>query len=142
MILQSHRDGTCTPFTIIRMGKRVRRLRIALGLPGSFTLDACRHGGMTELEEAELTDGQGRALSGHRTQRAYEGYAKRTLKRALPATRKRYAHRLASAGAANPEAERAGPGNPEAANAQRTDFQNAPRPDIQNDNPRERNGIA
>ena len=39
----------------------------------TFTLDACRHGGMTELEEAELTDGQGRALSGHRTQRAYEG---------------------------------------------------------------------
>jgi hypothetical protein len=28
---------------------------------------ACRHGGMTELEEAELTDGQGRALSAHRT---------------------------------------------------------------------------
>ena len=52
----------------------------------TFTLDACRHGGMTELEEAELTDGQGRALSGHRTQRAYEGYAKRTFERALPAT--------------------------------------------------------
>jgi hypothetical protein len=32
-----------------------------------FTLDACRHGRMTELEEAELTDGQGRALSGHKT---------------------------------------------------------------------------
>ena len=51
---------------------------------------------MTELEEAELTDGQGRALSGHRTQRAYEGYAKRTLERTLPATRKRYAHALAN----------------------------------------------
>jgi hypothetical protein len=64
--------------------------------PDTFTLDACRHGGMTELEEAELTDGQGRALSGHRIQRAYEGYAKRTLARALPATRKRYAHALAT----------------------------------------------
>jgi glucose-6-phosphate dehydrogenase assembly protein OpcA len=62
----------------------------------TFTLDACRHGGMTELEEAELTDGQGRALSGHRTKRAYEGYAKRTLERALPATRKRYAHAIAN----------------------------------------------
>jgi hypothetical protein len=51
---------------------------------------------MTEIEEAELTDGQGRALAGHRTQRAYEGYAKRTLARALPATRKRYAHALAN----------------------------------------------
>jgi hypothetical protein len=38
---------------------------------------------MTELEEAESTDRQGRALSGHRTQRAYEGYAKRTLERCV-----------------------------------------------------------
>jgi CheY-like chemotaxis protein len=34
------------------------------------------HGGMTELEEAELTGGQGRALSGHKTTQAYKGYAK------------------------------------------------------------------
>ena len=56
----------------------------------------CRHGGLTELEEAELTDGQGRALSTHKTQQSYEGYAKRTAKRMLSATRKRHAHRLAS----------------------------------------------
>lgn len=48
---------------------------------------------MTELEEAELTDGQGRALSAHKS-KAYDGYAKRTEKRALAATRKRHAHRL------------------------------------------------
>jgi hypothetical protein len=91
------------------------QLRDRLGLPETFTLDACRHGGMTELEAAELTDGQGRALSGHRTQRAYEGYAKRTLERALPATRKRYAHALA--------------------NAQGTSVQNAPHSAIQNETP-------
>jgi len=51
---------------------------------------------MTELEEAELTTGQGRALSGHRTTRAYEGYAKTTMDRALAATRKCHAHRLAN----------------------------------------------
>jgi hypothetical protein len=54
---------------------------------------------MTELEEAELTDGQGRALSAHRTQQSYEGYAKRNMTRALSATRKRHAHRLANASA-------------------------------------------
>jgi hypothetical protein len=112
MILKSVKNGPAVPFSIMAMDKRVRRLRVALGLPSTFTLDACRHGGMTELETAELTDGQGRALSGHRTQRAYEGYAKRTLERALPATRKRYAHRMANSGG--------------------TDFQNASRPDIQN----------
>ncbi len=82
------------PFNIHTMDRHVRKLRELLGLPATFTLDACRHGGMTELEEAELTDGQGRALSGHKS-KAYEGYAKRTEKRALAATRKRYAHRVA-----------------------------------------------
>jgi hypothetical protein len=71
------------------MGRLVRNLRDGRSAcPTTFTLDACRHGGMTELEEAELTDGQGRALSAHRS-KAYEGYAKRTEKRALAATRKR-----------------------------------------------------
>jgi hypothetical protein len=50
---------------------------------------------MTELEEAELTDGQGRALSGHKTAQSYRGYAKETMQRALAATRKRHAHLLA-----------------------------------------------
>jgi hypothetical protein len=41
------------------------------------------------------TDGQGRALSGHKTAQAYRGYAKETMQRALAATRKRHAHLLA-----------------------------------------------
>ena len=56
---------------------------------------------MTELEEAELTEGQGRALSGHKTAQVYRGYAKETLERALSATRKRHAHRLANETATN-----------------------------------------
>jgi hypothetical protein len=67
------------------------------GLADDFTLDACRHGGMTELEEAELTDGQGRALYGH-SSKAYEVYAKRTALRALAATRKGHAHLKAATG--------------------------------------------
>jgi hypothetical protein len=86
------------------MAKLVRRLRKVADLPATFTLDACRHGGMTELEEAELTDGQGRALSAHKS-RAYEGYAKRTMDRALAATRKRHAHRLANTEAAESRSE-------------------------------------
>jgi hypothetical protein len=54
----------------------VQRMRKEIGLPAYFTLDACRHGGLTELEEAELTDGQGRALSAHKIQQSYEGYAR------------------------------------------------------------------
>jgi hypothetical protein len=96
------------------MAKLVRRLRKDAGLPPTFTLDACRHGGMTELEEAELTDGQGRALSAHKS-RAYEGYAKRTMERALAATRKRHAHRIASS------------------NAQGTEFRNEAQSEFRND---------
>jgi hypothetical protein len=90
------------PYSYSGFEKIVQQLRKAIdGLPGFFTLDACRHGGMTELEEAELTEGQGRALSGHKTAQAYRGYAKETLERALSATRKRHAHRLANETATN-----------------------------------------
>jgi hypothetical protein len=103
----------CKVFSFSGFEKIIQRMRVEIGLPSTFTLDACRHGGMTELEVAELTDGQGRALSGHKTKQSYAGYAKQTLERALPATRKRYAHRLA--------------------NTQRTDVQNdGPKP-IQNE---------
>ena len=97
MILREVGRGATKPYSFSGMQKIVHIMRDKLELPSSFTLDACRHGGMTELEEAELTDGQGRALSAHKSQQAYEGYAKRTMERALSATRKRHAHRLANA---------------------------------------------
>src|SRR5262245_12603916 len=106
------REGITKPYSFSGIQKIVHTMRDKIGLPSTFTLDACQHGGMTELEEAELTDGQGRALSAHKSQQAYEGYAKRTMGRALSATRKRHAHRLA--------------------NAAGTNIQNEPRNDIQN----------
>jgi hypothetical protein len=111
-------DGKLNPTKLYSesgMAKLVRRIRKLAELPPTFTLDACRHGGMTELEEAELTDGQGRALSAHKS-RAYEGYAKRTMDRALAATRKRHAHLIATA-----------------ANAPRTEFRNEPRNSFRNE---------
>lgn len=79
-----------------RFAQIVRKVADDAGLPKTFTLDACRHGGMTELEEAGLTDGQGRALSAHRS-RAYERYAKRTSGRLLSATKARHQHRAGGA---------------------------------------------
>jgi len=67
MILRAVAEGKFKPFSFSGMQKIVQRMRKELELPTFFTLDACRHGGMTELEEAELTDGQGRAPSAHRT---------------------------------------------------------------------------
>jgi hypothetical protein len=96
MILREFEDGKAKPYSFSGMQKIVQRMRKEIGLPVEFTLDACRHGGMTELEESDLTDGQGRALSAHRTRQSYAGYAKRTEARMLSATRKRHAHRLAN----------------------------------------------
>ena len=96
MILHEVEPGKAKPYSFSGMQKIVQRMRRAIGLPAEFTLDACRHGGMTELEESDLTDGQGRALSAHRTHQSYAGYAKRTEARMLSATRKRHAHRLAN----------------------------------------------
>lgn len=42
------------------------------------TLDACRHGGMTELGDAELAEQGVMALSGHKTPQAARLYVKRT----------------------------------------------------------------
>lgn len=70
--------------------KAIREMADALGMAG-FTLDKARHGGMTEIEESELTEGQGQALSTHRT-KAYAAYAKETEKRVLTATLKRFGH--------------------------------------------------
>ena len=91
LFLREVDDGKSNPYSFSGMQQIVQRMRKEIGLPVEFTFfDACcRHGGMTELEEAELTDGQGRALSAHRTKgKAYAGYAKRTALRILSATRR------------------------------------------------------
>jgi hypothetical protein len=114
MILMDLGKGKSKPWIYSSLNHVVARLRKKIqGVPPYFTLDACRHGGLTELEEAELTDGQGRALSTHKTQKAYEGYAKRTAKRMLSATRKRHAHVLANEVAANEAATNVQNGAPD-----------------------------
>ena len=54
-----------------------------------------------QVEESGLSDGQDRALSAHKSKHAYVGYAKRPMNRALPATRKRYDHRLVKTAGTN-----------------------------------------
>ena len=69
----------------------VREARRAAGLPEHVTLTACRHGGMTELGDAELTEQGVMALSGHRTPEASRLYVKRTENQRVAAARKRRA---------------------------------------------------
>jgi hypothetical protein len=124
-------DATYTKlYSFSGFEKKIQIMRRKLKMSSMFTLDACRHGGMTELEEAELTDDQGRALSAH-SSKAYEGYAKRTFKRALAATRKRHAYVLADK---NFEEEQQ--------HKERTDFQNAAADEFQNETERSAHALT
>ncbi|MGJ8493629.1 hypothetical protein ACR4XK_12605, partial [Glaesserella parasuis] len=59
-------------------------------LPAHVTLAACRHGGMTLLGDATLTEAQIMALSGHVTPSAARIYVKRTeVQRRQAALRRR-----------------------------------------------------
>jgi hypothetical protein len=69
--------------------RRVREARAAAKLGNHVTLDARRHGGMTELGDAELTEQGVMTLSGHKTAQAARLYVKRTQRQRLTAARKR-----------------------------------------------------
>ena len=70
----------------------VQDLRKVAGLPETFTLEACRHGGMTELGDADLTEQQIMTLSTHATPAAARIYVKRTELQEQAAAAKRRDH--------------------------------------------------
>jgi hypothetical protein len=69
------------PFKLRDARARVRRAALAAGLPDDLTLAACRHGGLTKLGDAELTEQGVMALSGHRTPEAARLYSHRNSAR-------------------------------------------------------------
>ena len=79
------------PFKLRDARARVRRAAKKAMLPLYLTLAACRHGGLTELGDAELTEQGVMALSGHRTPEAARLYVKRTETQRAAAARKRRA---------------------------------------------------
>lgn len=83
--------GSNRPYSFSYAKRIVREARRSIGLGEHVTLTACRHGGMTELGDAELTEQGVMSLSGHRTPDAARGYVKRTDTQRLAAARKRHA---------------------------------------------------
>jgi hypothetical protein len=81
--------GPSRPYAMVYAQARVRQARVAAGLGAHVTLDACRHGGMTELGDAELVEQGVMALSGHKTPQAARLYMKRTEAQRITAARKR-----------------------------------------------------
>jgi integrase len=89
IVLTAGERGPARPYSKSYARRRVREARIAAGLGAHVTLDACRHGGMTELGDAELTEQGVMTLSGHKTPQAARLYAKRTERQRVSAARKR-----------------------------------------------------
>jgi hypothetical protein len=67
----------------------IQAARAKAKLPKHVTLAACRHGGMTELGDAGLTEPQIMSLSAHETPSAARVYVKRTELQRVAAARKR-----------------------------------------------------
>jgi hypothetical protein len=67
---------------------RIRAIARAAGLPDYLTLEACPHGGITELGDAGATEQEGMASTGH-TSRAFRIYQKHTKHQRTNAQRKR-----------------------------------------------------
>jgi len=90
IVLTAGQRGPPRPYSAAFYQRRVREARQHAGLGSHVTLDACRHGGMTELGDAQVTEQGVMALSGHKTPQAARGYVKRTdAQRRLAARRRR-----------------------------------------------------
>jgi hypothetical protein len=79
------------PFKMRDARARVRKAAEDAKLQPDLTLAACRHGGLTELGNAELTEQGVMALSGHKTPQAARLYVKRTETQRIIAARRRRA---------------------------------------------------
>jgi integrase len=81
--------GPSRPYAMVYAQAKVREARESAKLGAHVTLDACRHGGMTELGDAELAEQGVMALSGHKTPQAARLYVKRTERQRITAATKR-----------------------------------------------------
>lgn len=93
VLLKPKRGKTKTPrpYKMRDARARVRRAAQQAKLAADLTLAACRHGGLTELGDAEVTEQGVMALSGHRTPEAARIYVKRTETQRVTAARRRRA---------------------------------------------------
>ena len=91
VVLTPGERGKPRPYSESYARRIVREARRRAGLAEHVTLTACRHGGMTELGDAEITEQQVMALSGHKTPEAARLYVKRTEAQRVIAARRRRA---------------------------------------------------
>lgn len=93
IVLTAGERGPARPYSLAYAQRRVREARAHAGLGEHVTLDACRHGGLTEAADAGATEQQLRARSGHKTASALRVYLKQTETQRMSSSRLRRQHR-------------------------------------------------
>ena len=91
IVVTPGKRGTAHPYSFSYANRIVRKAARAAGIPERVTMEACRHGGLTELGNVELTEQEEMSLSGHRSPNALRRYIKKTESQRLSAIRKRRA---------------------------------------------------
>jgi hypothetical protein len=91
IVVTAGKRGAAHPYSFSYANRIVRNAARRAGLPEHVTMEACRHGGLTELGNAELTEQEEMSLSGHSSPDALRRYVRKTDSQRLSATRKRRA---------------------------------------------------
>jgi len=89
IVVTSGKRGPARPYSAEYAQRRVREARKLAKLGSHVTLDACRHGGLTELGDAGVTEFEGMSLSQHKTASAMRLYVKKTERQRLSGAMKR-----------------------------------------------------
>ncbi|TVQ59326.1 MAG: site-specific integrase [Rhodobacteraceae bacterium] len=91
VLMKGPRSKTARPWKRRRAARVIQLARRKAGLPDDVTWDSCRHGGITELADAGVTENEGMATSGHSTADVFHRYSKKTNTQRLNAALKRRA---------------------------------------------------
>jgi hypothetical protein len=89
IVLTAGRRGPARPYSSEYAQRKVREARDRAGLGQHVTMDACRHGGLTELGDAGATEFEGMAASMHKSPQSLRLYVKRSETQRISAARKR-----------------------------------------------------
>lgn len=92
IVLTAGRRGPARPYSSEYAQRKVRQARELAKLGSHVTLDACRHGGLTELGDSGATEFEGMAASMHKTPQALRLYVKRSEAQRISGARKRREH--------------------------------------------------
>ena len=91
VLMRSKRGNPAKPFLFRTARSRIRPAAEKANLGSDLTLAACRHGGLTELGDAELTEQTIMSLSDHATPQAARLYVQKTEQQRTAGARKRRA---------------------------------------------------